>query len=104
MVSEQASAREVDVYSIGVPARFRLPPDASAPLPDRLCASYREVSAPMRHNTISTLNAATIFSTKPIRRACVRDALNFNPRYGAGEDGFAAMQRLIDRKDPGYRT
>ncbi len=28
----------------------------------------------------------------------------FNPRYGAGEDDFAATQRLIDRKDPGYRA
>ena len=40
----------------------------------------------------------------PVLEACVRDALNFNPKYGAGEDGFAAMQRLIDRKDPGYRA
>ena len=39
----------------------------------------------------------------PVLEACVRDALNFNPAYGAGEDGFTAMQRLIDAKDPGYR-
>ncbi len=39
----------------------------------------------------------------PVLEGCVRDALNFNPKYGAGEDGFAAMQRLIDAKDPGYR-
>ena len=39
----------------------------------------------------------------PILEGCVRDALNFNPKYGAGEDGFAAMQRLVDAKDPGYR-
>ena len=42
--------------------------------------------------------------TVPVFEACVRDALNFNPHNGAGEDGFAALQRLIDRKDPGYRT
>lgn len=64
-------------------------------------------------------------------QACVRDSLNFNPgagqppdaadaapapkgrwdawgrpgaSHGAGEDSFAAMQRLIDRIDPGYRA
>ena len=37
-------------------------------------------------------------------QGCVRDSLNFNPKYGAGEDSFAAMQRLIDRIDPGYRA
>jgi hypothetical protein len=40
----------------------------------------------------------------PVLEACVRDALSFNPKYGAGEDGFAAMQRLIDGKDPSYRA
>lgn len=39
-----------------------------------------------------------------VREKCVRDSLNFNPAFGAGEDGFAAMQRLIDRVDPGYRA
>ncbi len=39
----------------------------------------------------------------PVLEACVRDALNFNPKYGAGEDGFTALQRLVDAKDPGYR-
>lgn len=39
-----------------------------------------------------------------VRDKCVRDSLNFNPAFGAGEDGFAAMQRLIDRIDPGYRA
>jgi hypothetical protein len=33
---------------------------------------------------------------------CVRDSLNFNPKYGAGEDSFAAMQRVVDRVNPGY--
>ena len=43
----------------------------------------------------------------PIPRAvlekCVADSLQFNPKYGAGEDSFAALQRLVDRADPGYR-
>lgn len=40
----------------------------------------------------------------PVLEGCVRDSLNFNPQFGAGEDSFAAMQRLIDRIDPGYRA
>jgi len=43
----------------------------------------------------------------PIPRAvlekCVADALQFNPKYGAGQDAFDALQRLVDRKDPSYR-
>lgn len=35
--------------------------------------------------------------------ACVRDSLNFNPKFGAGEDSFGALQRLIDKVDPSYR-
>jgi hypothetical protein len=42
--------------------------------------------------------------TEDALQACVRDSLNFNPQFGAGEDSFAAMQRLIDRIDPGYRA
>ncbi|MEO8836690.1 MAG: class II aldolase/adducin family protein [Caldimonas sp.] len=46
-------------------------------------------------------------AANPIPRAvlekCVADSLQFNPKYGAGEDSFAALQRLVDRRDPGYR-
>jgi len=38
----------------------------------------------------------------PVLEKCVRDSLNFNPKYGAGEDSFAAMQRMVDRVNPGY--
>ena len=34
---------------------------------------------------------------------CVADSLNFNPAYGAGQDSFDALQRIVDRIDPGYR-
>jgi ribulose-5-phosphate 4-epimerase/fuculose-1-phosphate aldolase len=37
-----------------------------------------------------------------VMEKCVRDSLNFNPKYGAGEDSFAAMQRVVDRVNPGY--
>ena len=43
----------------------------------------------------------------PIARAvldkCVADALQFQAKYGAGQDSFDALQRLVDRKDPSYR-
>ncbi len=39
----------------------------------------------------------------PVMEGCVRDSLNFNPNFGAGADSFAALQRLVDRRDPGYR-
>jgi ribulose-5-phosphate 4-epimerase/fuculose-1-phosphate aldolase len=39
-----------------------------------------------------------------VMQGCVRDALNFNPKFGAGQDGFDAMQRLVDRIDPSYRA
>jgi hypothetical protein len=42
--------------------------------------------------------------TEQALEGCVRDSLNFNPNFGAGEDSFAAMQRLIDRIDPSYRA
>ena len=32
-----------------------------------------------------------------VLQACVRDSLNFNPTFGAGQDAFDALQRLVDR-------
>ena len=34
---------------------------------------------------------------------CTRDALQFNPRYGAGRDVFDALVRQVDRIDPTWR-
>ena len=39
----------------------------------------------------------------PVLEGCVRDSLNFNPKFGAGQDVFDAMQRRVDRIDPSYR-
>ena len=53
------------------------------------------------------LAAMSMGTVRPIPeavlRACVRDSLQFDPRYGAGQDAFDALQRLVDREDPGYR-
>jgi len=40
---------------------------------------------------------------RAILEKCVVDSLQFHPKHGAGEDVFAALQRLVDRKDPSYR-
>lgn len=34
---------------------------------------------------------------------CVRDSLNFDPKYGAGEDSLAAMIRIVEKLDPTYK-
>lgn len=39
----------------------------------------------------------------PVLEKCVADSLNFDPKYGAGEDAFAAFIRLIEKQDPGFR-
>jgi ribulose-5-phosphate 4-epimerase/fuculose-1-phosphate aldolase len=39
-----------------------------------------------------------------IQRRCAADSLQFNPKYGAGQDVFDALMRQLDRVDPGYRT
>jgi ribulose-5-phosphate 4-epimerase/fuculose-1-phosphate aldolase len=39
-----------------------------------------------------------------IQRRCTADSLQFSPRFGAGQDMFDALVRLVDRIDPGYRA
>ncbi|MBT00823.1 MAG: class II aldolase [Oceanospirillaceae bacterium] len=39
----------------------------------------------------------------PVLEKCVADSLNFDPKYGAGEDVFAAMRRLVERQDPSFK-
>ena len=41
---------------------------------------------------------------QPVLENCVRDSLNFDPKYGAGQDAFDALQRIVDRIDPTYRS
>jgi hypothetical protein len=40
----------------------------------------------------------------PVLERCVRDSLNFNPKFGGGQDAFDALQRVVDRLDPTYRS
>ena len=60
----------------------------------------RACEVQLASQSMGTLRAIAV----PVLEGCVRDSLNFNPAYGQGEDSFAAMQRLIDRMDPGYRA
>ncbi|MBC8056098.1 MAG: class II aldolase/adducin family protein [Rhizobiales bacterium] len=41
---------------------------------------------------------------QPVLEACVRDSLQYDPRYGAGQDALDALQRVVDRIDPTYRS
>ena len=39
-----------------------------------------------------------------VAERCTRDALQFSPRLGAGDDGFEAMVRRMDRLLPGWQS
>ena len=41
---------------------------------------------------------------QPVLEGCVRDSLQFDPRFGAGQDAFDALQRIVDRIDSSYRN
>jgi ribulose-5-phosphate 4-epimerase/fuculose-1-phosphate aldolase len=51
----------------------------------------------------STSMGAVLSIPEPVLQACVRDSLQFDPRFGAGQDSFDALQRLVDAADPSYR-
>jgi hypothetical protein len=38
-----------------------------------------------------------------IQKKCTADSLQFDPRFGAGQDVFDALTRMIDRADTSYR-
>lgn len=42
--------------------------------------------------------------SEEVRQQCVGAALQFNPKYGAGRDVFAALQRIVEARDPSYKT
>lgn len=41
--------------------------------------------------------------SKAIQQQCSAQALQFDPRHGAGEDVFAALVRQVERLDPSYK-
>lgn len=54
------------------------------------------------------LATATIGPAIPIpeevQRKCTRDALQFDPKHGGGRNVFEALARLVDRRDPSWRS
>jgi ribulose-5-phosphate 4-epimerase/fuculose-1-phosphate aldolase len=42
--------------------------------------------------------------SEDIQRKCTRDSLQFSARFGAGQDVFDALTRIVDRIDPSYKT
>ncbi|MGF6350010.1 class II aldolase/adducin family protein [Variovorax sp. W2I14] len=42
--------------------------------------------------------------SEEIAERCTRDALQFSPAHGAGQDVFNALVRQVDRIDPSYRN
>jgi len=51
----------------------------------------------------STAMGPVIEIPEEIQRKCTRDSLQFDPRFGAGQDVLDALTRMIDRTDPSYR-
>jgi hypothetical protein len=51
----------------------------------------------------STSMGPVIEIPEEIQVKCTRDSLQFNPKFGAGQDVFDALTRMIDRVDPSYR-
>lgn len=47
---------------------------------------------------------AAIPVSEDIAQRCTRDALQFSPEHGAGQDVFNALVRQVDRIDPSYRN
>jgi ribulose-5-phosphate 4-epimerase/fuculose-1-phosphate aldolase len=45
----------------------------------------------------------TVPVPEAVQRRASADALQFDPRYGGGQDGFDALVRQVDRIDPSYR-
>lgn len=53
---------------------------------------------------LATLSmGAPIPVSEAIAMKCTRDALQFDPKHGAGRDVFDALVRQVDRVDAGYR-
>ena len=52
----------------------------------------------------STSMGPVIEIPEDVQKKCARDSLQFSERFGAGQDVFDALTRVIDGIDPGYRT
>ncbi len=74
------------------------------------------ITLPMAFATLWTLQRAceiqvmgaalgpTRVISRQIQQKCSAEALQFDPRHGAGDDIFTALIRQIDRRDPSYKN
>ena len=51
----------------------------------------------------STAMGPVIEIPEDVQKKCTRDSLQFNPKFGAGQDVFNALTRAIDRIDSSYK-
>jgi ribulose-5-phosphate 4-epimerase/fuculose-1-phosphate aldolase len=51
----------------------------------------------------STAMGPVIEIPEDVQKKCTRDSLQFNPKFGAGQDVFDALTRAVDRIDPSYK-
>jgi len=52
----------------------------------------------------STSMGPVIEIPEDVQEKCARDSLQFSERFGAGQDVFDALTRVVDGIDPGFRT
>jgi ribulose-5-phosphate 4-epimerase/fuculose-1-phosphate aldolase len=52
----------------------------------------------------STAMGPVITLSEQIQRKCTRDSLQFSDRFGAGQDVFDALTRMVERVDPSYQS
>ncbi len=79
-----------------------------------LCALGRTVADAFnimwRLNRACEVQIATMYMGEPIgipktiQEKCGQDSFHFNPEYGAGQEFFDAMVRVIDRIDDSYKN
>ena len=51
----------------------------------------------------STAMGPVIEIPEDVQKKCTRDSLQFNPKFGGGQDVFDALIRAVDRIDPSYK-
>lgn len=51
----------------------------------------------------STAMGPVIEIPEDIQKKCTADSLQFDPRFGAGQDVLDALTRMVDKADPSYR-
>ena len=92
------------------PFPFRLPlrvvsgarPVSSTNL--RRTLEHRITGGPHEPDTAHRNRRSGYRPAEQIQKKCTADSLQFDARFGAGQDVFDALTRRIDRIDPGYKT